>query len=98
MRRKNFITAFPYQTPVIMTSDIRDFGAALDAAMKAIDYAGFPARQAKAKFKSKLRGIGVTCYVEACGIAPSKPVGSLDAGVGFWESAEVRIRSAPSKP
>src|SRR3981081_4403281 len=47
LRRKNFITAFPHQTPVIMAYDIGDFGASLDAAMKAIDYAGFPSRNAK---------------------------------------------------
>ena len=91
LRRKNFITQFPHQTPVIMAYDIGDFGASLDAAMKAIDYAGFPARKAKAKSEGKLRGIGLSCYIEACGIAPSKAVGSLGAGVGLWESAEVRV-------
>src|SRR6195256_4792743 len=91
LRRKNFITQFPYQTPVIMAYDVGDFGASLDAAMKAIDYAGFAARKAKAKSEGKLRGLGVSCYIEACGIAPSKAVGSLGAGVGLWESAEVRV-------
>ena len=74
-----------------MAYDVGDFGASLDAAMKAIDYAGFPARKAKAKNEGKLRGIGFSCYIEACGIAPSKAVGSLGAGVGLWESAEVRV-------
>ena len=91
LRRKNFITQFPHQTPVIMAYDIGDFGASLDAALKAIDYNGFPARKAKAKSEGKLRGIGFSCYIEACGIAPSKAVGSLGAGVGLWESAEVRV-------
>jgi carbon-monoxide dehydrogenase large subunit len=91
LRRKNFITSFPHQTPVIMTYDVGDFGASLDAALKAIDYAGFPARKAKAKSEGRLRGIGFSCYIEACGIAPSKAVGSLGAGVGLWESAEVRV-------
>ncbi|HAR24649.1 MAG TPA: carbon monoxide dehydrogenase, partial [Bradyrhizobium sp.] len=91
LRKKNFITTFPYQTPVIMAYDIGDFHASIDAAMKAIDYAGFPARKAKAKASGKLRGIGVSCYIEACGIAPSKAVGSLGAGVGLWESAEIRV-------
>ena len=91
LRAKNFITTFPYQTPVIMAYDTGDFHASLDAAKKAIDYAGFPARKAKAKAEGKLRGIGVSCYIEACGIAPSKAVGSLGAGVGLWESAEVRV-------
>lgn len=91
LRRKNFITSFPYQTPVIMTYDAGDYNASLDAALKAIDYAGFPARKAEAKARGKLRGIGFSCYIEACGIAPSKAVGSLGAGVGLWESAEVRV-------
>jgi carbon-monoxide dehydrogenase large subunit len=91
LRRTNFITQFPHQTPVIMAYDTGDFNASLDAAMKAIDYAGFPARKAKAKSEGKLRGIGVSCYIEACGIAPSKAVGSLGAGVGLWESAEIRV-------
>jgi carbon-monoxide dehydrogenase large subunit len=91
LRRKNFITQFPHQTPVIMAYDIGDFGASLDAALKAADYAGFPARKAKAKAEGKLRGIGFSCYIEACGIAPSKAVGSLGAGVGLWESCEVRV-------
>ncbi|MBT9291802.1 xanthine dehydrogenase family protein molybdopterin-binding subunit [Prosthecodimorpha staleyi] len=91
LRRKNFITSFPYQTPVIMTYDAGDYNASLDAALKAVDYAGFPARKAAAAARGKLRGIGFSCYIEACGIAPSKAVGSLGAGVGLWESAEVRV-------
>jgi carbon-monoxide dehydrogenase large subunit len=91
LRRKNFITQFPHQTPVIMAYDTGDFNASLDAATKAIDYAGFPARKAASKAQGKLRGIGISCYIEACGIAPSKAVGSLGAGVGLWESAEVRV-------
>ena len=74
-----------------MAYDAGDFNASLNAALKAIDYAGFPARKAKAKQEGKLRGIGFSCYIEACGIAPSKAVGSLGAGVGLWESAEVRV-------
>ncbi|RIK99642.1 MAG: carbon monoxide dehydrogenase [Proteobacteria bacterium] len=91
LRRKNFITQFPHQTPVIMAYDTGDFVASLDAAMKAIDYAGFAARKEKARKEGKLRGIGFSCYIEACGIAPSKAVGSLGAGVGLWESAEIRV-------
>lgn len=91
LRRKNFITTFPHQTPVIMTYDAGDYGASLDAALKAVDYANFPARKAQSKQNGKLRGIGFSCYIEACGIAPSKAVGSLGAGVGLWESAEIRV-------
>src|ERR1700754_4606477 len=58
LRRENFVTTFPHQTPVIMAYDAGDFGASLDSALKAIDYKGFPARKAKAKAEGKLRGIG----------------------------------------
>jgi len=91
LRRKNFIREFPYQTPVIMTYDAGGYEASLDAAMKAADYSGFPVRREEAKKRGKLRGIGMSCYIEACGIAPSQAVGSLGAGVGLWESAEVRV-------
>jgi carbon-monoxide dehydrogenase large subunit len=91
LRRKNFIREFPYQTPVIMTYDAGGYEASLDAAMKAIDYGGFKSRRDEAKRRGKLRGIGMSCYIEACGIAPSAAVGSLGAGVGLWESAEVRV-------
>ena len=91
LRRTNFIGEFPYQTPVIMAYDAGDFEASLNAAMAAADYAGFVGRKAEAEGRGKLRGIGMSCYIEACGIAPSAAVGSLGAGVGLWESAEVRV-------
>ncbi len=90
-RRKNFITQFPHQTPVIMCYDAGDYGASLDKALELIDYANFSKRKAAAAKKGKLRGIGFSNYIEACGIAPSAAVGSLGAGVGLWESAEVRV-------
>ncbi|MDP2119990.1 MAG: molybdopterin-dependent oxidoreductase, partial [Hoeflea sp.] len=93
LRRTNFIREFPHQTPVIMCYDAGDYEASLSAAMKASDYDGFPARKAEAKSRGKLRGIGMSCYIEACGIAPSAAVGSLGAGVGLWESAEVRVNA-----
>ncbi|MER8439082.1 xanthine dehydrogenase family protein molybdopterin-binding subunit [Mesorhizobium sp. M1312] len=94
LRRKNFITSFPHQTPVIMNYDAGDYAASLDAAMTAADYAGFAQRKATAKAKGKLRGIGMSSYIEACGLAPSAAVGSLGAGIGLWESAEVRVNAA----
>ena len=91
LRRANFIKEFPYQTPVIMAYDAGDFDTTLNAAEAAIDVAGFAARKATSEAAGKRRGIGYSCYIEACGIAPSAAVGSLGAGVGLWESAEVRV-------
>ena len=85
LRRANFIREFPHQTPVIMCYDAGDFDVSMDAAMAAADYANFEKRKKKSAKKGMLRGIGMSCYIEACGIAPSAAVGSLGAGVGLWE-------------
>src|SRR6185437_9595550 len=82
-RRMNFVKSFPHQTPVIMTYDAGDFAGALDKALGQ--------RKAASAAKGKLRGIGFSAYIEACGMAPSQAVGSLGSGVGLWESAEVRV-------
>jgi len=91
LRAKNFVTSFPHQTPVIMAYDSGDFATNQKQAQKAADVAGFRARKAEALGRGKLRGLGYSNYIEACGIAPSAAVGSLGAGVGLWESAEVRV-------
>ena len=91
IRRKNFIRSFPHQTPVIMNYDTGDYEASLNAALAAARYSEFAGRRNEARARGKLRGIGLCCYIEACGIAPSQAVGSLGAGVGLWESAEVRV-------
>ena len=90
-RRQNFVTEFPHQTPVIMAYDVGNYAGALDKALAHADYAGIPARKAASAAKGKLRGVGFSAFIEACGIAPSAAVGSLGAGVGLWESAEVRV-------
>ncbi len=90
-RRRNFITQFPHQTPVIMAYDAGDYDASMRKALELADYKGLAARKAASAAKGKLRGIGFSAYIEACGIAPSAAVGSLGAGVGLWESAEVRV-------
>jgi carbon-monoxide dehydrogenase large subunit len=91
LRRRNFIRTFPYQTPVALEYDIGDYQASLDQALDLADYKGFPARKAEAAKRGMLRGIGLSTYIEACGLAPSKLVGSLGAGVGLFESAQVRF-------
>ncbi len=90
-RRINFVKTFPHETPVLMTYDAGDFPAALDKALAQADYSGVAGRKAASAAKGKLRGIGFSAYIEACGIAPSAAVGALGGGVGLWESAEVRV-------
>lgn len=90
-RQINYITKFPHQTPVIMTYDAGNYNASMKKALQIADYKGFGRRRREAEKRGKLRGIGFSSYIEACGIAPSAAVGSLGAGVGLWESAEVRV-------
>jgi len=98
IRRKNFIPvdAFPYQTPVALQYDSGNYPATLDACLAAADYAGFEARRTAAAAKGKLRGIGVSTYLEACGIAPSAVVGSLGARAGLYECANVKVHPTGS--
>ena len=90
-RRRNFIRSFPHQTPVIMTYDAGDYNASLKKALELADVKGFAKRKRDSARNGKIRGLGYSTYIEACGIAPSQAVGSLGAGVGLWESAEVRV-------
>ncbi|MBV1707928.1 MAG: xanthine dehydrogenase family protein molybdopterin-binding subunit [Hyphomicrobiales bacterium] len=92
-RQMNYITQFPHQTPLIFAYDAGDFNASMVKALELADYKGVGARKADSAARGKLRGVGFSSYIEACGIAPSAAVGSLGAGVGLWESAEVRVNA-----
>jgi carbon-monoxide dehydrogenase large subunit len=96
IRRKNFIDAFPYQTPVALQYDSGDYVATLDAALDKARWSSFEERRAEARKRGKLRGIGLSTYVEACGIAPSALVGALGARAGLYESAGVRVHPTGS--
>jgi len=90
-RKKNFITKFPHQQCLVHNIDSGDYNAHLDKAIELSDYKNFENRRSQSSKKGKLRGIGFSTYFEACGVAPSAVVMSIGAGVGLWESAEVRF-------
>jgi carbon-monoxide dehydrogenase large subunit len=98
LRRRNFIPAdaFPYQTPVALQYDSGDYQTTLKVALANADWDGFESRRAAAKARGKLRGIGISTYLEACGIAPSAVVGSLGARAGLYECAEIRVHPTGS--
>jgi carbon-monoxide dehydrogenase large subunit len=91
IRRQNFITEFPYATPVGLTYDVGNYAAHLDKAIEMADVAGFAARRKASEAKGKKRGLGYSCYIEACGIAPSNIAGALGARAGLFEAGEVRV-------
>ncbi|MFK7755217.1 MAG: xanthine dehydrogenase family protein molybdopterin-binding subunit [Sedimentitalea sp.] len=93
LRRQNFVTEFPYETPVAVAYDTGDYNATMDKLEEMADIAGFDARRKASEAKGMLRGLGVNCYIEACGIAPSNLVGQLGARAGLYESATVRVNA-----
>ena len=96
IRQRNFITTFPYQTPVALQYDIGDYPACMNEAQKLADTAGFAKRKAESEAKGLLRGIGYSSYIEACGIAPSNIAGALGARAGLFECGEVRVHPTGS--
>jgi carbon-monoxide dehydrogenase large subunit len=93
LRRQNFITEFPYATPVAVEYDTGDYHATMDKLEEIADFKGFEARRKESEARGRLRGLGINCYIEACGIAPSNLVGQLGARAGLFESATVRVNA-----
>jgi len=93
IRRRNLIPpeAMPYKTPIGPTYDCGDFPGILARALEVSDYAGFEARRKRAADRGLARGIGIACFIESSGVAPSKLAGALGARVGLFESAEIRV-------
>lgn len=96
LRRQNFITEFPYATPVAVEYDTGNYVATMDKLEEMADRAGFAARRKASEANGKLRGFGVNCYIEACGIAPSNLVGQLGARAGLYDAATVRVNATGS--
>jgi aerobic carbon-monoxide dehydrogenase large subunit len=96
IRRRNFITQFPYQTPVALQYDVGDFNATLARANELADVSGFAARRAASEAKGLKRGMGYSCYIEACGLAPSNIAGALGARAGLFECGEIRVHPTGS--
>jgi carbon-monoxide dehydrogenase large subunit len=95
VRRKNFIPpdAFPFNTISGITYDSGNYEPALDRALAMADYKGFEKRRAEAKARGNYRGIGISTYVEICGLAPSKANSALGVGWGGYESARIRVHA-----
>ena len=93
LRRRNFIRPdqFPYQTPVALQYDSGNYEPALDRALAMVDYANFRIEQQQLRKQGRHVGIGLSCYIEACGLAPSQVVGQLGSQAGLYESAAVRV-------
>lgn len=93
VRRRNWITEFPFATVAGLTYDSGDYGAATDKAMQLLGYDALRAEQAERRSAgdSVQLGIGISTYTEMCGLAPSRVLGALRYGAGGWESASIRV-------
>ncbi len=98
VRRRNFIQPddFPFDTGVgMLPYDSGNYEPALDKALQIVGYDGLKADQAQRRTEGakKLLGVGLSTYVEVCGVAPSKWIGLPGEGwgAGLWESANVKV-------
>src|SRR5262249_53482781 len=104
IRRKNFIPPdrFPYENPSGLGTasggakiyiDSGNYEPALDKALIAAGYDDLASAKAEAKGRGKLLGLGLSTYIEVCGVAPSKWIGAVGEGWGaaMWESANIRV-------
>jgi carbon-monoxide dehydrogenase large subunit len=97
VRRKNFIPpdAFPYDPKILrgLKYDSGQYQLALDRALAMLDYEQFRREQAAARAQGRYIGVGISSYVEICGVAPSAWIGLPGEGwgAGLWESANVRV-------
>jgi carbon-monoxide dehydrogenase large subunit len=93
IRRRNLVpaSAMPYKTPIGPVYDSGDFPRILARTLALADYDNFTKRRAAAARSGRLRGVGMACYVESSGVAPSRFAGALGARVGFYEAATIRV-------
>jgi carbon-monoxide dehydrogenase large subunit len=95
IRRRNFIRSdqFPYSSPAGLVFDSGDYETALDKALALAGYEGVRAEQQERRARGDRTqiGIGLSSYVEMCGLAPSRVLASLNYVGGGWESSTVRV-------
>ncbi len=98
IRFKNFIPPFDgvnqpgYQTQVALQYDSGNYAPTLEKALEIVGYKDFREEQAEARKQGKLLGIGISTWIEGCGIAPSAVVGALGARAGLYEVGHVRVQ------
>jgi len=87
-RRRNFIdaAAMPFTTAAGETYDSGDFARVMDAALGQADWQGFPARRAEAGRRGRLRGIGLSYYIESTMGPPNE-----DAKIAFEADGTVSV-------
>jgi len=96
LRRRNLIPLkkIPYKTAVGTTYDSGDFAPILDKALALSHYAEFKKRRRESFRRGKLRGIGVSCFLEHAGGVPTESAsllfedGRLVLGIGVQNTGQ----------
>ena len=98
VRRKNLIPPFEdgHEVATAVIYDSGNYEAALDRALELVGYDDFRAEQAAAREQGRHLGIGLSTYVEICGMAPSAVAYTLGARAGVWE-ARLSAYTPPAK-
>jgi aerobic carbon-monoxide dehydrogenase large subunit len=95
LRRKNFPDReeFPFETALGIVYDSGDYHGTLDRLLEMFDLDEFRREQEELRGKGIYRGVGISTWVEVCGLAPSRAVGPQGVGLqaAFYESANVRV-------
>ena len=83
LRRRNLIpkSKLPYKIASGFEYDSGDFEGVLNKALAAADWKGFPARREQARARGRLRGRGMSTYIEATG-AGFAPVDQVEIRFG----------------
>lgn len=93
IRKRNFIApdAFPFHSPVGVVYDSGAFAEIVDRALELADWHGFAARRQTSEAAGKLRGLGLSCWIESSGAGPSAIVTALGCRAGLFEASKVRV-------
>jgi len=93
VRRKNFIPKFENGHEVVTTLnyDSGDYPGALEKLLEHTGYKALREKQAAGPADGKHMGLGLSSYVEICGLGPSQVAGAIGFQGGLWESAIVRF-------
>ncbi len=95
IRRRNFIRPekFPYSSAAGLVFDSGQYEMALDKSLELVGYDQLRQEQRRRRENgsARLLGIGLSSYVEMCGLAPSRVLASLNYSAGGWEAATVRV-------
>ncbi len=93
IRRLNFIREFPATIASGLTIDSGDYHASLSRALELAGYEDLRREQEERRRRgdTRLLGIGLSTYVEMCGLAPSRILAAIRYGAGGWEAATVRF-------